>query len=110
MSISSPAPDLIKPLPIEFDAMSRQVGHDGKPVLDAQRLRDVAIRPEPVSFQIRAVRADRQQMDRHVMGAMAGHRQIEGFGPRHSSLATSASVLHGCTRLSQMRSSQNNML
>src|SRR5688572_27329346 len=76
---SSLGPDRLQPIPIELDPMSLPVRHDRKPVLDPQRLRNVLIQPEPMGFQIRPVRAGRQQVDRHVMSPMAGYRQIEGL-------------------------------
>ena len=75
----SACPQRVERFPVEFDAVTRAVGRDGEALDHPQRLGDEAVQTEAVSLQVRAVRRGREQVDREVVRAVRGHRQVEGL-------------------------------
>src|SRR5687767_9965679 len=71
--------DLFESLPVEGDSVAGPVWREGKSFLNRERLGDKAFEPETVRFEIGAVRTGSEEMNGHVMRAMAGHGQVEGF-------------------------------
>src|SRR3954454_16473971 len=74
---SSSGADAVEPLPVEGDAVAWAARGQREAVLDPERVGDVALQAEAVRLQVRAVRAGGEEMHRHVMGAVAGDRQVE---------------------------------
>src|SRR5215813_6714334 len=55
-------PTGLQRLPVELDAVARTIRRDGEAILDNQRMRDVAVEPESVRFQVGAVGRGGEEM------------------------------------------------
>src|SRR5918993_4637159 len=79
-SIMRSCPDRVQALPVERDPVARPVGGEGEAFLQDERLGDVALQAEAVRLEVGAVRAGGQELDRGVVGAVRGDRQVERLG------------------------------
>jgi len=65
--------------PIELHAVARRIRGNGTALLEPKRLGDVAVEPESVGLQIRAVRHRREQVNGNIVRAVRRYRQVEGL-------------------------------
>src|SRR6187551_3409260 len=65
--------------PVEADAVAGPHRRQGHALLEDERMFDIAVEPETVRLEIGAIWAGREQVNRDVVCAVAGDRQIERF-------------------------------
>ena len=71
--------ELRQSLPVEGDTVAGARWRQSRPLVEGERVLDVAIEPKAVRFEIRAIWAGREQVDSDVMCPGASYWKVERF-------------------------------
>src|SRR5215467_15311167 len=72
--------ETLEGFPVELDAVAEAIRSDGEALLDPEGFGDEAVETEAVDLQVGAVGYRGEEMHGQVVGAVRGHRQVEGLG------------------------------